>query len=406
MQDSPLSGSDASRRLGIAYFGNDWYAENRTSSHHVATRLARHLPVLYVSCPGIRQPTASGRDLRRGLAKLLDALRRPVRIEGELWHCTVPQLPFAAVPGVQAFNRVFGRWAARRALRHAGIDRCISWFTVPHPGFLAGKLDDELCVYYCTDDYASFPGVDVPLITRRDRDLTVRADLVFAATPALVEPKRALNPSTVFSPHGVDVELFGTAADPATRVPDSIRDLPRPVIGYTGTIHDWVDLDMIAWLAGQRPSWSFLLVGHAATDTRMLQSLPNVHLPGPQPYLDLPRWSKAFDVAVIPQRRNRWIANANPLKLREYLAAGKPVVSVRNPEIEKYARWVRIADDRDAFLAALDAAVLDNGPEAARERMAAVAHETWERRVDAVLDAVNRAFALRQARGATLHPSP
>jgi glycosyltransferase involved in cell wall biosynthesis len=118
-----------------------------------------------------------------------------------------------------------------------------------------------------------------------------------------------------------------------------------------------------------------------------------VRLAGPQPYGELPRWARAFDVAIIPYRLNRQVANANPLKLREYLATGKPVVSVRNPEIEKFARWVRIADGREAFLAALDAALASDTPAAAAERMAAVADQTWDRRVEEVLARVVAALA-------------
>ena len=376
--------------LGIVYFGNDWHAENRTSSHHIAAGLARTAPVLYVDSPGIRAPTGSGRDLRRAVRKLLAALRAPVQVAPGLWHCTVPQVPLRRIPGMEAFNAAFGRWAVRRAMRAVGFGRAISWFTVPHPGPLAGRIGDEYCVYYCTDDYSAFPGVDEALIAARDRDLSLRADLLFVATPALEAPKRALNPNTVFSPHGVDVELFGQAMDSRTELPERVRGLQGPVIGYIGTIHEWVDLDLLAWLATERPAWSFLLVGHAATDVSALRALPNVHFAGPQPYADLGRWSKAIDVALIPQRRTRWIANANPLKLREYLAAGRPVVSVRNPEIEKFSRWVRIADDREAFLAAIDAALLDTGRDAARARAAVVADQTWERRVESVLATLTR----------------
>ncbi|MEO8010539.1 MAG: hypothetical protein ABI650_02725, partial [Dokdonella sp.] len=92
---SPLGGR------GIVYFGNDWHAENRTSSHHIATRLARVAPLLYVSSPGMRAPQASGRDLRRLLRKLRASMQRPSRISGNLWHCTVPQLPFRRIPGVE-----------------------------------------------------------------------------------------------------------------------------------------------------------------------------------------------------------------------------------------------------------------------------------------------------------------
>ena len=379
------SPSPALRGCGIVYFGNDWYAENRTSSHHIATRLARSVPVLYVDSPGMRAPSASTRDFRRAVRKLLAVFKRPTLVAEGLWHCTVPQLPFRRLPGVDGFNRLFGRWAVRRALRLAGIRTRISWFVVPHPGFLAGTLDEALCVYYCIDDYAAHPGVDAPLIAQRDLDLSRRADLLFVAPPALVEGKRALNPNTVFSPHGVDVDLFATAQDPATEVPALARHLPRPVIGYIGSIHAWIDVPLIEWLAQQRPQWSFLLVGHAHVAVDGLRALPNVHLAGAQPYPSLPAWSKAFDAAIIPYRLNRQVANANPLKLREYLAAGKAVVSVRNPEIEKFSQWVRLVDDRAGFLSALDIAVTDHAAGAAEARIAAVSDQTWDARVASVL---------------------
>jgi hypothetical protein len=250
----------------------------------------------------------------------------------------------------------------------------------------AGHLGEDLVVYYCIDDYAAHPGVDAALIAQRDEALSRRADLLCVAPPALLDAKRALNPgNTVFSPHGVDVDLFAQAQDPATEIPALARDLPRPIVGYIGSIHAWIDVPLIEWLAQQRPQWRFLLVGHAHVPIDGLRALPNVILAGAQPYASLPSWSKAFDAAIIPYRLNRQVANANPLKLREYLAAGKAVVSVRNPEIEKFSQWVRLVDDRDGFLAALDAAVLDHAPGAAEARIAAVADQTWDARVDAVL---------------------
>jgi len=378
--------------LGVVYFGNDWNAENRTSSHHIATRLAGHMPVLYVDSPGMRAPNASGRDLKKAWRKLSAALRRPERIREGFWRCTVPQLPFRRIPGVDAFNRLFGRWAVRRALRAVGIQRRISWFAVPHPGFLAGRLGEEFCVYYCIDDYAAHPGVDPELIGRRDEALSRAADLQFVAPPALLARKRELNPRTVYSPHGVDVDLFRRASEAGTELPAAARDLPGPVIGYIGSLHEWIDLDLIAWLARQRPQWTFLLVGHAAADVSELRALPNVRLAGAQPYATLPQWAKAFDVAIIPYRMNRQVANSNPLKLREYLATGKPVVSVHNPEIEKFSRWVRIARDREEYLRALESALAEDTPQAAAERIAAVADQTWDRRVDTVLETLAQAL--------------
>jgi glycosyltransferase involved in cell wall biosynthesis len=382
---------------GVVYFGNDWYAENRTSSHHVAVRLASTVPVLYVDSPGLRAPQASGRDLRRAIRKIRGALRAPTSIGDNLWHCTVPQLPFRRIPGVELLNRVFGRWALRRAMRVLGSAKRISWFVVPHPGFFAQRLGEELCVYYCIDDYSAHPGVDSVLIAERDDELTRRADLVFVAPPALLSAKQAMNPCTRFSPHGVDAALFGKAMDAATDVPEPARDLPHPVVGYFGSVHEWIDIELIEWLARQRPQWTFLLVGHAAIDVSRLQAVANIKLVGAQPYASLPAWAKAFDVAIIPYRHNRQVQNANPLKLREYLATGKPIVSVSNPEIDKFSRWVRIAEGREPFLAELENALREDSAEAAAQRVASVADQTWDHRVGEILGEVSSALARRQS---------
>ena len=135
-------------------------------------------------------------------------------------------------------------------------------------------------------------------------------------------------------------------------------------------------------------------------DVGELHALSNVHFVGAQPYAELPNWAKAFDVAIIPYKLNRQVINANPLKLREYLATGKPVVSVRNAEIEKFADVVRIADDGPAFLAAIEAALADGSAAASARRMAAVADQSWDRRVDAVLAHARDALARK-----TLHES-
>ncbi len=160
--ENPIDG------MAIVYFGNDWFAENRTSSHHIARRLAQQHPVLYVDSPGMRAPTVSGRDARRLWRKLKGMLRLPVPVQPNLWHCTVPQIPFRRLPGIDWINRTFGVWAVRRAIRHVGFTRYLSWFVVPHPGFMAKRLDEAMCIYYCIDDYAAHPGVNADDIARRD----------------------------------------------------------------------------------------------------------------------------------------------------------------------------------------------------------------------------------------------
>jgi hypothetical protein len=378
---------------GVVYFGNDWFAENRTSSHHLACRLARKVPLLYVDSPGLRAPNTSGRDLKRLWRKLVDAVRPPQQLDDHFWHCTVPQIPYRRVPGVNALNQAFGLWAVRRALRHVGFEKRISWFVVPHPGFMAKRLQEQMCVYYCIDDYAAHPGVDAKLVAASDNALTAMANQVFVAPPALVALKQAQNPSTFFAPHGVDVDLFSRAMKPETIVPEAARGLCGPVIGYFGSIAAWIDVELIVWLARSRPQWTFLLIGQALVDVSALKLLPNVRLVGPQPYESLPCWAKAFDVAIIPYRLNKQVQNANPLKLREYLATGRQIVTVSNPEIERFSKWVRIVDGNAAFLAAIEQALLPEPAGAAYARIAVVEQMTWDHRLEEVLAKVVAALS-------------
>jgi glycosyltransferase involved in cell wall biosynthesis len=274
-------------------------------------------------------------------------------------------------------------------MKVAGIERPVLWFVAPHPAFLLDRINHALTIYYCIDDHAAHPGVDVERIRAFDLTLTQRADHVFVAPPTLVDAKRRINPATSFSPHGVDTELFARAQDEATEVPAPAAALAHPVIGYFGLIAPWTDVEMIEWLAQQRPQWQFLLVGHASADVTRLKGMNNVTFVGPQPYESLPGWAKAFDVAIIPYRQNQQVQNANPLKLREYLATGKPVVSVPTTEVEKFRDVLEIQADREGFLAAIERSLATDSAEKRQARTDSVREMSWEHRVEQTLETVN-----------------
>jgi glycosyltransferase involved in cell wall biosynthesis len=388
-------------RYSVVYFGNDWKAENRTSSHHVATRLARRLPLLYVDCPGLRAPALTARDLRRSVRKIVEALRAPRQITPQMWHCTLPQIPFRRHPAVTGLNRSLARYLLIRWIRRLSWNRIISWFVVPHPGFLARQLGEDYVVYYCTDDYSLLPGVDRASIASLDQELTRCADQVFAVSSPLLEAKRALNPATAYAPHGVDFDLFATASDPATHPPDEAAHLNHPVIGYFGVLDAKLDIQLLVSLAEARPQWTFLFVGRTTPEAAALSRFPNVVLVGPQPYDSLPRWASAFDVAIMPYVRNAQIHCSNPLKLREYLATGKPVVSVPTPEVETLKDFVRLARSPADFLAQIEDVLQSDTPAHRQARQAAVAAMSWDARVAHALAFLEQGLA-RKSRSCTL----
>jgi glycosyltransferase involved in cell wall biosynthesis len=395
----PATGRAVSLRdFGVIYFGNDWFAENRTSSHHVSERLTQRTRVLYIDVPGLRAPKANRRDVVKLCRKLIAAVRGPQRIGQRLWHLSVPQVPFRRLRLVRYINNAIGRLLVRRALRRLRFARTISWFVVPHAGCLAHAFDEAAVVYYCIDDYAALPDVDSALIANMDADLARDADQVFVASSRLLDDKKRLNSTTVLAPHGVDTALFGTAADPLLPVPEVTRTLARPIVGFFGLIEAWIDLDLIGEIAERRPDWTFLMVGRVAVDPKRLTMMSNVRFVGAQPYRNLPNWAKTFDVAIMPYRLTRQVLNSAPLKLREYLATGKPVVAVPLPGIEQFAGLVRTARGTEEFIRQIEMALQSESASARARRMEVTATMTWDARVSEVIDIVEHRIAQKEQR--------
>jgi glycosyltransferase involved in cell wall biosynthesis len=374
----------------IVYFGNDWAAENRTSSHHIARWLAKRFPVYYIECPGLRAPSASVRDFRKIWRKLTGFLRRPRLTAEGVRVGTLLQLPFHRLALVRRINKTLLTAIARWMMWREGISRPITWYMVPHVSSTVGKLGERLSVYYCIDDYASMPGVEVTAIQKMDEELTSGADVVFVAAETLLESKRQLNLSTRVSPHGVDFDHFRQAQQAGLACPDDVVHLARPVVGFFGLIERWIDLDLIDYLAEKRPQWNFVLIGRVAVPESEVPRRPNIHFLGARPYASLPAYGSIFDAAIIPYRLTQQVIHANPIKLREYLAMGKPVVSVSTPEIDKYADVVAISRTREEFLMNLDDAVSGpSSPAAIRQRMRRVEGLSWDARLGKVWEIVS-----------------
>lgn len=383
------TGALAGRFPVVVYFGNDWSAENRTSSHHVARWLAQRVTVIYFESPGLRAPKGSSRDIQKSLRKTLSFLRGPRRVPDGLWLQTLLQVPLHGSAVARRINRILLFVAVRSVMWRLGIRRPIAWFLAPHVASLAGRLGERLVVYYCIDDYSQLPGVDQNAVREMDEVLTRKADLVFVASSELLDRKGALNPNCYLSPHGVDFEHFRKAQDADVPVPADAASLRKPIIGFFGLIEEWIDLDLVDWLAAARPTWTFLMVGRLAVAAGTAPRRPNIVFLGSRPYEALPAYGRAFDVAFIPYKLTPQVLVANPMKLREYLAMGKPVVSVSTPEIDRFAEFVRIARSREEFLAELDRAVDEGlGPEqrAAQTRLAA--GMTWDTNLERILSIV------------------
>jgi teichuronic acid biosynthesis glycosyltransferase TuaH len=336
-------------------------------------------------------PRDVSHQLRRGR---LSGLRRPTpRTVPGLPNITVTH-PLKLFPNSlevgRRLNEALARSHVQQAARELGIRYPLLWLNPHSAVHMAGRMGEAAVVYDITDDWtlASFPERESRLIQAQDRALCRRADLVVVCSEALRESRRPLCRRLLLLPNGVDAEHYREVSE-GSRSPAA--EWPSPVFGYTGTLHsDRIDASLIVALARAFPRGSVVLVGPDSLNLEVravLAAERNVHLTGPVPYQEIPRRMAGFDVCIVPHRESAFTETLNPIKLWEYLAGGKPVVSSNVAGFRDYRHLCRIASAPDDFVAACREA-LAAGDVGRETRMAEARKHSWEARVDTLLDAM------------------
>ena len=259
-----------------------------------------------------------------------------------------------------------------------------SWKTV---ALSAGKRWDWRVIYDCMDEWEGFPGV-IQTVTKVEHELVRDCDLLVVTAATLYEKWRnKRNGSTALVRNGVDFDYYASRCQPNTL----LKTDARPLVGYYGAIADWFDLELVTFLARQRSGYSFVLLGGIFdVDVSELKSLPNVRLLGQQPYETMPQYLYHFDACLIPFKLNAITHATDPVKMYEYLSAGKPVVSVALSEIQPFGDYLYIARNREEFLAKLDEAVAEDDEELKARRREFAQSNTWQERYNAITNALSK----------------
>lgn len=367
--------------MDIIAFCKDW-DEPKTSNNHVMEELAKRHRVLWVNSIATRAPNlASSNDLGKIFRKLASWFRGVRTVGPNIRILTPIVIPVPTSAFVQKLNRLLTSFLVRRAARRWGLRDPQLWIFPPNAVDFVGRLGESRVVYYCVDEWSQFRQIDAAMMRQKEEALLAVADTVFVVSRALLEAKRNLARCVHLIPHGVRTDLFSATGE----IPEDIRHLQKPVIGFHGNLYEWVDQDLVRGIAVARPQWTIVLIGKIMCDVSRLGDCQNVKLLGYRAYEELPGYCRGFDVGIIPYRLDDpRMDSVNPLKLREYLAAGLPVVSVDLPEVRGFEQAVRIADGVLEFVRAIESTLRENSPAQEAARRAMVSGESWTRRVEAI----------------------
>lgn len=375
---------------GVICFGtHDWWYHNR--GHYdvqMMREFSRRMPVLYVNSIGMRTPqVGEGRVFAKRVARKVRSWSRGFTVVREGFAVLSP----VSVPKFHGTRlaRALLAEQVRDAAASMGMRHPLVWVACPPAAEVLERIPSAGVVYQRTDRFEHFPGVDSAKIRGYDLALKEEADLTVFCSSSVYDDEKAECRSAAFIDHGVDFREFVAAGDGGVAEPEDMREIPRPRIGFVGGIDAWTfDPSLFNEVAGAMPDCAFVLVGGC--------SLPegwcghgHVHLLGRKPYEQVAAYMAACDVLIMPWNKSEWIKACNPVKLKEYLAVGRPVVSTSFDELKKYDGYIQVADDAASFVAKIrEALAAPVDKDRLRRRVEA---ETWAAKASLVVDGLKKA---------------
>lgn len=359
-----------------------------TCKQQIMLRLSKHNKVLYVNRPLTFLSPFSGNEEISPWRQISEIKSKPREVKPNLYVATPPlMIPLRYSQLSYMINsKILTTWL-KKTMRKLGLNRPIIWTYTPETSRIVSHLPSKMSVYHCVDEHTAW-GVwwnSPSLVWARERELIEGVDLVLATSRNLQRKKAQFNSNCHFVPNAADFELFLKALETKTQVPSDLGTLPKPIIGYVGMfLPDLINVDWIEH-AAKKTGYSFAFIGRKIRrnfDLSRLEKLKNVYFLGFKEPEQLPGYLKGMDVCIIPSVKSKLIDAVFPLKLFEYLSAGKPVVARKTKELSYYNGLISVADTPVKFVSAIESSLHADNPEKIALRVSAASENTWDARVE------------------------
>jgi hypothetical protein len=361
----------------LVVFSDDW-GRHPSSCQHLIRQLLPRRRATWVNTIGTRSPRLDRATAVRAVQKLGSWFGQVggAGTEPNLTVLDPPMWPSFRPRWARGLNRRLLARAVRRAAESGPAPVIVT--TLPVLGDLVGRVRAARWVYYCVDDYSVWPGLDGRTLRDREAELVARVDVVVAASATLRDHVSELGRESHLLTHGVDLEFWrkGAARDPVRSL-GRLDELSGPLVVFWGVIDRRTDVATVRALTGAMTDGTVLLLGPLDNPEPELLRLPRVRVLPPVPFDDLPALAARADVLIAPYADLPVTRAMQPLKLKEYLATGKPVVVRRLPATEPWADCADVIETPEAFAAAVLDRLLTGLPEDQRQARERLEAENW-----------------------------
>ncbi len=382
----------------ICFAGEDWWYHHPHSKNHIMKRLARGNRVMFVNSISMGLPSVRSADFFAKIRRKLKSYAKFVRRTPEGIIVVTPIVtPFFGSSLGRAVNRVLLVVQIRLLMLLFGFGRTVLWIAIPTARDVVGWLKEDVLVYQVSDKYEANSmdhATKSNLIRELHEGLLDKADIVYYSGKKLFEEATGHREKSLMLEQAVDFEHFASTTATSHVEPDDIAAIPRPCIGYFGQVDSWlIDQKLVRYVSERHPEWHWVFIGLKARPLEV-EDLPNVHHLGSRNYYDLPAYASHFDACVLPWvTDNEFVNYGSAIKVREYLATGKPVIITPLYEYERFDGPLRIARGYDHFIELVESAIAENDPALRTARQELVKDNTWDVRTEQVSDEIERVTA-------------
>lgn len=364
-------------------FSDDW-GRHPSSCQYLTRQLLDRVEVTWVNTIGMRPPRWDRATFDRVIGKLNQAAKPKTRIVDADRDDRRPRVvsPWMWPWFKRGWDRAWNRWLLGTQLRRLlarGPRPSIALTTIPIVADLMGQLSVDRWVYYCVDDFSQWPGLDQDTMGRMEECVIRRADTLIAASVSLQDRLHRLGRDAELCTHGVDLETW--------QVPGPVTfHWPPPIAGPTalfwGVIDRRLDTSLLSQLAAKFPELSIVLVGPTQQPDPALRSLPNVHFLPPVDIRQLSAMAQSADCLIMPYAKTPLTHAMQPLKLKEYLASGRPAVVRRLPSTAPWSEACDVIDTAEELVQAVRYRI-EHGISAAQHKARqTLAAESWSHKAE------------------------